>query len=124
LDQKSKDSRGVYTYKLKRYILQALADLKTAVVVSDTSIKDQVTTSIAHIHSFNNPIIKTHHYTINITSTEAELFVIKCGINQATQIANINHIVIIMDLLHAAQRIFDSSIYPYQIQLVIISREL
>ena len=124
MDQKSKDSRGVYTYKLKRYILQALADLKTAVVVSDTSIKDQVTTSIAHIHSFNNPIIKTHHYTINITSTEAELFVIKCGINQATQIANINHIVTIMDLLHAAQRIFDSSIYPYQIQLVIISREL
>ena len=101
-----------------------MADLKTAVVVSDITIKNQVTTSIAHIHSFNNPIIKTHHYTINIISTEAELFVIKCDINQATQMANINHIVIIMDLLHAVQRIFDSSIHPYQIQLAIISREL
>jgi len=124
LDQKSKDSRAVHTYKLKRCILQALADLKTAVVVSDTSIKNQVTTSIAYIHPFNNPIIKTHHYTINIIFTEAELFVIKCGINQATQIANINHIVVIMDLLHAAQRIFDSFIHSYQIQLAIISREL
>ena len=101
-----------------------MTDLKTAVVVSDISIKNQVTTSIAHIHFFNNSIIKTHHYTINIISTKAKLFVIKCGINQATQIANINYIVVIMDLLHAAQRIFDSSIHPYQIQLVIISREL
>ena len=67
-----------------------------------------MTTSIAHIHFFNNSIIKTHHYTINITSTKAKLFVIKCGINQATQIANINYIVVIMDLLHAAQRLFDS----------------
>ena len=124
MDQKSKDSRAVRTYKLEKCILQALADLKTAVVVSDTSIKNQVTTFIAHIHSFNNPIIKTHHYIINIISIEAELFVIKCGINQATQMANINYIVIIMDLLHAVQRIFDSSIYAYQIQLVIISREL
>ena len=124
LDQKSKDDRAVHTYKLKKCILQALTDLKTAVVVSDTNIKNQVTTSIAHIHFFNNPIIKTHHYTINITSTEAKLFVIKCGINQATQIANINYIVVIMDLLHAAQKISDSSIHPYQIQLVIISREL
>ena len=124
MDQKSKDSRAVHTYKLKRCILQALADLKTAIVVSDTSIKNQVTTSIAHIHFFNNPIIKTHHYTINIIFTEAELFVIKCGINQATQMANINYIIVIMDLLHTTQRIFDSSIHPYQIQLAIISREL
>ena len=120
MDQKSKDSRAVCTYKLKKCILQALADLKTAVVVSDTSINNQVTTSIAYIHSFNNPIIKNHYYIINITSTEADLFVI----NQATQIENINHIIIIMDSLHAVQRIFDSSIHSYQIQLAIISREL
>ena len=94
--------------------------MKTAVIVSDTSIKNQVTTSIAYIHSFNNPIIKTHHYIINITSTEADLFVIKYSINQATQIANINYIIIIMDSLHAVQRIFDSFIHSYQIQLAMI----
>jgi len=67
------------------------------------SIKNQGATSIAHIHIYNNLVIKTLHYTVNITSTEAELFAIRCGINQATQLANINHIVVIMDSIHAAK---------------------
>jgi len=56
---------------------------KTAVVVSDASIKNQVTILIAHIHIYNNLIIKTLYYTINITFTEVELFTIRYGINQA-----------------------------------------
>jgi len=66
-----------------------------AVVVSDASIKNQVATFIAHVHTHNNPII-------NVTSTEAELFIIKCDINQATQMANINHIIVITNSLHVA----------------------
>jgi len=119
-DWKSKDSRAVHIHKLDEYILQASANLKTAVVVSDVSIKNQVATFITHIHSFNNPIIKTHHHVINVTSTEIELFTIRYSINQAIQMANINCIVVIMDLLYVAQRIFDSFIHPYQIQLAII----
>ena len=60
----------------------------------------------------------------NITTTEAKLFAIWCGINQVASIANINHIVVIMDSLHAAKRIFDSSLHPYQIQSAAISHEL
>jgi len=101
LDWKSKDSRVAHICKLDKHIFQALANLKTAVVVSNISIKNQVAISIAHIHFFNNPVIKTHHHTINVTSTKAELFAIRYSINQATQIANINHIVVIMDLLYA-----------------------
>jgi len=47
-----------------------------AVVVLDMSIKNQVATLIIHIHIHNNPISKTIHYVINITSTEAELLLL------------------------------------------------
>jgi len=39
--------------------------------------------SIFHIYIHNKPIVKTLHYAVNITSMEAELFAIRCGINQA-----------------------------------------
>jgi len=94
------------------------------IVISDASIKNQVATLIAHIHIYDNPVIKTHHHTVNIMSTKTELFAIRCSINQATQLANINCIVIIMDSLHAAKQIFDALVHPYQIHLAIISREL
>ena len=38
--------------------------------------------------------------------------------------ANINHIVVITDSIHMAQRIFNSLVHPYQIQSFIISTEL
>jgi len=37
------------------------------VVIPDMSIKNHVAMSIAHIYVHNMPIIKTLHYTINIT---------------------------------------------------------
>jgi len=95
-----------------------------AVVVLDASIKNQVATLIAYIHIHNNPIVKTFHHAINVTFTEAEFFAIRCGINQAIQLSNISHIIVVTDSMHAAKKIFDSSIYPYQIQLSTISKEL
>ena len=53
------------------------------IIVSDISIKNNVVTSIAYIHSYNLPVIKMIHYATNIISTEAELFAIRYGINQA-----------------------------------------
>jgi len=94
------------------------------IVISDVGIKNQAATTIAHIYVHDNPVIKSLHHAVNVTFTEAELFAIRYGINQATQLANINCIVVIIDLLHAAKRIFDSSVHPYQIHSAIISREL
>jgi len=99
-------------------------DSKTAIAVLDTSIKNQVATSIAHIYTYDRPVVKTIHHTINVTLTEAKLFAIKYGINQAICIFNINQIIVIPDLLHAAKRIFNSSSHPYQIQPLLISRDL
>jgi len=56
-------------------------DSKSVVMVSDASIKNNIAMFISHIHSPSNPIKKTICYAVNITSTEAELFAIRCGIN-------------------------------------------
>ena len=107
MDRKSKESSEL--------ILQVSADSKIAVVVSDMSIKNQVATLITYIHVYNNPVIKTLYHAINDTSTKTKIFAIRCGINQATQLININCIIVITDLIYATKRIFDLSVYLYQI---------
>ena len=109
---------------LNNIMLNTLSNPSTVIVVSDTGIKNNVTMSIAHVYSFNNPLKKTLHHAINITSTEAELFAIRCRINQATQISDTSHIIIITDILYVVQRIFDSTIHPYQTQVIAISKDL
>ena len=104
--------------------IQASSDPQSVVVVSDASIKNQVATSISHIHSHNNPVIKTIHHVVKVTSIEAELFAIRCGIIQATHIPNINRIIVITDSIHTAKKIFDSSSHSYQLQSALISQEL
>ena len=81
-------------------------------------------TLIFHIYVHNNLIIKTLYHAINIISTKVKFFAIRCDINQATQMTNINHIIVIIDSIDATKRIFDSLVYLYQIQLFTISREL
>ena len=57
-------------------------------------------------------------------TTEAELFAIRCGINQAIHLPNVKKIFVVMDSIHAARRIFDSSSHPCQSQSAAISGEL
>jgi len=83
LDRKNVESKKAYMCKLNKLILQMSVNPRTAVIVSDISIKNQIVTSITHIHVYDNPVIKTLPYTINVTSTEAELFAIRCSLNQA-----------------------------------------
>jgi len=64
------------------------------------------------------------HHTINITSTEAELFALRYRINQAVQISDFSYIIIITDVLHIVQKIFNLFTHPYQLQSIVISKEL
>ena len=93
-------------------------------VVSNTSIKNNTATSISHVHVHNKPIIKMIHHVVNVTTTKAKLFAIRYGINQATALPGISNIAVLMDSIHAARRIFDYSLYPFQIHVVAISAEL
>ena len=55
---------------------------------------------------------------------EVELFTIRCSINQATALSGILNIVVLIDSIHIARRIFDSSSYPFQKQSAAVLKEL
>jgi len=80
-DRRSIDFRKSHIRKLDEVVFNASTDPNSAIIVSDVSIKNNIVTSIAHIHTHNSPIIKTIHHTTNVISTEAKLFVIRCGMN-------------------------------------------
>jgi len=61
---------------------------------------------------------------MNITSTEAELFSIRCGINQAVKLPNISQIIIITDIILAARHIFDLSTHLFQLHSIAVSHNL
>ena len=61
---------------------------------------------------------------LSITSTKAELFAIRYELNQAIQLSNIEYIIVIADSIHAAKKIFNLLIHPYQVQTLVISKEI
>ena len=60
--------------------------------------------SIIHICCGHNVVAKTIHHAVNITTTEAELFTIRCGIKQAIHVANILCIIVITDAIYLAKK--------------------
>jgi len=55
----------------------------TVLIISDVSIKNNVATLLSHIYSGQSILAKTIDHAFNIIFTEAELFLIRYGINQA-----------------------------------------
>ena len=72
---------SLHFQQLDDITIQAFLFPYTVIVVSDASIKNDITTSTLHIYICDQPLIKTVHYMAFITSTEAELFTIKYSIN-------------------------------------------
>ena len=95
-----------------------------AIVVSNTSIKNDIATSVLHIYIQNKPLIKTVHHVAYITSTKAELFTIRCGLNQACNKEDISKIIVVTNSIHVAKKIFDTKSHPYQIHTTAILKEL
>ena len=110
--------------KLDNIIILPSSDSLACTIISDMSIKNHIAISILYIHSFNQPIIKTCHQALNMSITEAELFAIRCGINQTIVIPHIKHIVVITNSLYTAKKIFDLSLHPYQIYSAAITHKL
>jgi len=96
----------------------------TALIVSDASIKHDIATSVLHIHMWDKPLIKTVHHAVCITSTEAELFMIRCGLNQACNEEEISKIIVVTDSIHMAKKIFDMKLHLYQIHTTAILKKL
>jgi len=85
--------------QLDNLALESSSTLSNALVIMDASVKSKVAISILHIHIHNKPIVKMLHHAINVISTEAELFAIRCGINQATNLNDISKIIVVTNLL-------------------------
>jgi len=111
----NKETRTAHCNKLDNLVLNVSLKSNTIIVISDASIKNNITIFIVHIHSFSSFIKKMLYHAINITSTETELFAIRCRISQAVQIPYTSYIIVIMNTLHTAQIIFDSTIHPFQL---------
>jgi len=105
-------------------VIELSLSLSTAIIVTDASIKNDIATSISHVHLTNHPVTKMLYHVAFVTSTEAELFAIRCGINQAYIKENVSKIIVITDSIHAAKKIFDASSHPYQSHVVAILSEL
>ena len=97
--------------------------LHIAIIVTDASVKNDIATSVSHIHICDYPLIKMVHHTAFITSTGAKLFVIRCCINQAYNKKNISKIIVVTDSIHMAKKIFDDKTHPYQIYMTAILHE-
>ena len=120
----SNQNLKLHIQQLDNLALESSSIPSNALVIMDASIKNNVAISISHIHIHNKPVIKTLHYTINITSTEAKLFIIRYSINQATNHNDISKIIVITDSIHATRKIFDLTSHPFQKHLVAILTEL
>jgi len=110
--------------QLDNMVLGASLSSSTAIVVLDASIKNNIATSISHMHIANQPLIKTLYHAVSIMITEAELFAIRCGVNQACSKENVSKIVVVTDSIHTAKKIFNTMLHPYQGQAVAILSNL
>jgi len=113
LFNKEKDNKSC-TQLLDERVLESSSSSSVAIIVSDASIKNNVAMSIADIHTHDKPLIKTIHHGVNVTSMKAELFAIRCGINQTMCINNISKIIVVTDSIHTVKRIFDPLSTPFK----------
>jgi len=117
-------SDKLHIHQLDSMVIEASSSQSIAIIASDASIKNNIATSISHMHISNQPLIKTLYHTVFITSTEAEMFAIRCNINQAISKTNVSKIIVITDSIHAAKRIFDLSFHLFQNQSMAILGDL
>ena len=90
----NKENKAAYHYKLDDLVLNISSNSHTTIIVSNVSIRNNIATLIACIYSFSSPIKKMLYHAVDITMIEAELFIIRCEINQAVQISNFSDIII------------------------------
>jgi len=81
VNQKDKNAFNNQICLLDKLINNFSSNPKNVLVIADTGIKNNITTSIFYFYSSCNILMKTIYHTTNITSTEAELFLIRCDIN-------------------------------------------
>ena len=67
--------------QLDKITIESSSDPSCALIIIDASVKNNIATSISYTHVYNKPLIKILHHVVYITSSEVELFIIRCRIN-------------------------------------------
>ena len=83
MNYKDTEVKNAHIHTFNEIFDDFLSNPNTILVISNAIIKNNIIILISHIYSGQNILAKTIHYIINITSTEAELFLIRYEINQA-----------------------------------------
>ena len=122
--EKGKNHKKTCAQELDEMVLHNSSSPLSAIIITNASIRNDIAMFISYIHSANQLLIKTVHHVSFITTTETELFAIRCGINQACSLNNVSKIIIVTDSIHAAKKIFDSNVHPFQIHSAAILSEL
>jgi len=117
-DRTNPTSLHNYFKALDFIIKNSAFNFHTVIANTDASIKNNITISISHVISKYRDLSKKSHHTINITTTKAGFFIIRCGISQACQVSNVDKIIVVTDAIHAAKHIFDLSAHLFQIQSI------
>ena len=112
VNQKNPEALVTHQNRLDNIYRNSLTNHDTMLIVLDMSVKNNVTTLILYICKGQEIIVKTIHHVINVTSSKAELFAIRCNINYATQLQDISHIIIITNAIPVARKISDLNIHP------------
>jgi len=123
LCNKEKDDK-ICLQQLDNMVIESSYSPSTAIIITDVSIKNNIAISILHMHIANSSLIKTLHHVAFITSPEAELFTIRCSINQASNKEDISKIIIITDSIYVAKKIFNLSSHSFQVHVVAILSEI
>jgi len=110
--------------QLNNMVIELSLSPSTAIVITDTSIKNDIAISTSYMYIANSPLIQTLHHTVFVTSIEAKLFAIRYSINQASNKKDISKIIVITDSIHTAKKIFDPSSHPFQASAVAILSDL
>jgi len=124
VNKKEKEKDKIRAQELDDMVLRNSSSPHTALIITDASIKKDIATSISYVHIGNHSLTKTVHHASFVTSTEAELFTIRCSINQACSNEIVSKIIVVTDFIHAARKIFDSNSHPFQLHSAAILREL
>jgi len=123
ISQKYFKALTTYHNKLDNVYKYSLINQNTVLIIAD-SIKNNIAISISHICRGQEIITKSIHHTMNMTSTKAKLFAIRCSINHAIHLQNFTQIVVITDAILAAKQNFNLSVYLYQLYSIAILKDL
>ena len=117
VNHKDTDAKITYCIKLDSIYENSL-------IISNTSIKNNIATLISYIRRDQEVTTKTVYYAMNVTPSEAEIFTMRYSINHTVHLYDVINIIVITDAILAAKQIFDMFIHPHQLHSIIISNNL